>query len=238
MTAEDGEIVTVDCWGYREPDWAEGLKAVVRERMRCRLAAVRVPVIVVSDMEMGLPLSAAPARGKALSDTDRRLLDALGRLVAKQPKTKRKGKGGQTPSLALFAVSTAEPERADPDAALTAKSARGSLLNPLAVLAVNPGPAPPAVVTTEQVAAEAGIPTRTARHNLAALAEAGWVRRVGSRLGWALPAAATRPTRPAAVADPTATAPGAEAVPGLGTAGNAPPLSARAVREAERAALA
>ncbi len=228
--ADDGEVVSVDGWRYRQPEWARGYREVVRELMRQRLAPVRVPVTVLADSDLGLPLAERPG-ARAMDGDDRRLVDALQRLVSD-------AKGGQpvagavAPLSSTLAVNTAEVEPPSVGGeGATARLLEDMVLPSSSTLAVSKGVSTPALVEAT------GIPARTARRRLESLAQAGWVRRVGSRLGWALPAAATRPTRPPAVADPSAAAPGAEAVPGLGSAAGGP-LSGRAAREAERAALA
>ena len=54
-TAADGEAVQVDGWGYRNPDWSTGYRAVVQELTRCRLTGLAVPVTLVADVDLRLP---------------------------------------------------------------------------------------------------------------------------------------------------------------------------------------
>jgi hypothetical protein len=55
-TGADGKEWTVSSNGYRHPSWQQAYRDAVADLMRRRLVRVAVPIVVVADVELGLPL--------------------------------------------------------------------------------------------------------------------------------------------------------------------------------------
>lgn len=70
----DGADVRVDARGYRHAAWHKTYVELVRDLLRRRLVGVTVPVVLMSDMELDLPLIDSPP---SLTPKDLRLLQML-----------------------------------------------------------------------------------------------------------------------------------------------------------------
>jgi putative DNA primase/helicase len=86
----DGIEVRVRERGYRHAAWHAAYRAVVQDLLRRRLVGAAVPVVLVTDLELGLPLGDAPP---ALRAKDQLLLKALRDAAATAPESAATARG-------------------------------------------------------------------------------------------------------------------------------------------------